>query len=103
MILLLDSMRDRIYPLFHVLTTLAKLMALGGSRAADPENLILIQQLIIQSRSRPRAPNLTTQDRTVLGFLSLFLTPRRLARSAVIIKPSTLSSADQPGIRAELG
>ncbi len=50
------------------------------------------QQLIIHSRSRQRAPNLTTKDRTLLGFLSLFLNPRRLARSAIIIKPSTLLS-----------
>jgi len=62
----------------------------GGSRAVIAENLLLKQQLIIHSRSRQRAPNLTTQDRTVLGFLSLFLNPRRLVWSAVIVKPSTL-------------
>jgi hypothetical protein len=33
---------------------------------------------------------LTTLDRTVPGFVSLFLRPRRLVRSAVIIRPSTL-------------
>jgi transposase InsO family protein len=56
------------------------------------ENLLLKQQLIIHGRSRQRAPNLTTQDRTVLGFLSLFLNPRRIIRAAIIIKPSTLLS-----------
>ena len=64
----------------------------GGSRAVIAENLLLKQQLIIDSGCRQRAPNLTTQDRTVLGFLSLFMNPRRLAESAVIIKPSTLIS-----------
>ena len=54
------------------------------------ENLILKQQLIIHSRSRQRAPNLSTQDRALLGFWSVFLNPRRIARSAIIIKPSTL-------------
>ena len=88
--LLSESMKDAIYLLFHLLTTIAKLIQPGGSRAVIAENLLLKQQLIIHSRSRQRAPNLTTQDRTVLGFLSLFLNPRRLARSAVIIKPSTL-------------
>ena len=83
-------MKDVIYLLYHLLTSIAKLIQSGGSRAVIAENLLLKQQLIIHSRSRQRAPNLTTQDRTVLGFLSLFLNPRRLVRSAVIIRPSTL-------------
>jgi len=85
-------MRDVIYLLFHLLTTLAKLIQPGGGKAVIAENLLLKQQLIIHSRSRQRAPNLKTHDRTLLGFLSLFLKPRRLTRSAVIIKPSTLLS-----------
>ena len=84
------SMKDVIYLLFHLLTTIAKLIRPGGSRAVIAENLLLKQQLIIHSRSRQRAPNLSAQDRTLLGFLSLFLNLRRLVRSAVIIKPSTL-------------
>ena len=83
-------MKDVIYLLFHLLTTLAKLISPGGSRTVIAENLLLKQQLIIHSRSRQRAPNLTTQDRALLGFWSLFLNPRRIARSAIIIKPSTL-------------
>ena len=86
------SMKDATYLLFHLLTTIAKFIQPGGSRAVIAENLLLKQQLIIHSRSRQRAPNLTSEDRTVLGFLSLFLNPRRLLRSAVIIKPSTLLS-----------
>ena len=42
------------------------------------------------SRSPQRAPNLTTQNRALLGFWSLLLNPRRIARSAIIIRPSTL-------------
>jgi putative transposase len=83
-------MKDVIYLLIHLLTTLAKLLRPGGSRTVIAENLILKQQLIIHSRSRHRAPNLSTQDRVLLGFWSLFLNPRRIARSAIIIKPSTL-------------
>jgi transposase InsO family protein len=85
-------MKDTIFLLFHLLTTMAKLIQPGGSRAVIAENLLLKQQLMIHSRSRLRAPNLTTQERTVLGFLSLLLNPRRLVRSAIIIKPSTLLS-----------
>jgi len=76
--------------LFHLLTTLAKLIRPGGYRAVIAENLLLKQQLIIHSRSRQRSPNLSTQQRTLLGFLSLFLSPRRITRAAIIIKPSTL-------------
>ena len=83
-------MKDVIYLLFHLLTMIAKLIRPGGSRAVIAENLLLKHQLIIHSRSRKRAPNLSTQDRTFLGFLSLFLNPRRLMSSAIIIKPSTL-------------
>ena len=83
-------MRGVIYLLFQLLTTLAKLLHPGGGRTVIAENLILKQQLIIHSRSRQRAPNLSTKDRALLGFWSLFLNPRRITRSAIIIKPSTL-------------
>jgi len=76
--------------LFHLITTLTKLIRPGGRRAVIAENLLLKRQLIIHGRSRLRAPNLTTPDRILLGLLSLFLTPRRIARAAIIIKPSTL-------------
>ena len=83
-------MRDVIYLPLHTLTTLAKLIGPGGSRTVIAENLLLKQQLIIHNRSRHRAPNLSTQDRALLGFWSMFLSPRRIAGAAIIIKPSTL-------------
>jgi len=83
-------MKDVIYLLFHLLSTVAKLLRPSGGRTVIAENLILKQQLIIHSRSRQRAPNLSAQDRALLGFWSLFLNPRRIGRSAIIIKPSTL-------------
>jgi transposase InsO family protein len=75
---------------FYLLTTLAKLIRPGGYRTVIAENLLLKQQLIIHSRSRQRSPNLSTQDRTIMGFFSLFLSPRRITRAAIIIRPSTL-------------
>ena len=86
----LYGMKDLIYLLLHLLTTLAKMIKPGGGRAVMAENLLLKQQLIIHSRSRQRAPNLTTHDRVLLGFWTLFMNPRRIARSAIIIKPATL-------------
>jgi len=85
-------MKDVIYLLFDLLTTVAKLLRPGGNRTVIAENLLLKQQLITHSRSRHRAPNLTTQDRAILGFWSLFLNPKRIVRAAIIIKPSTLLS-----------
>jgi putative transposase len=85
-------MKDVIYLLLHLLTTLAKLIRPDGGSAVIAENLLLKQQLIIHSRARQRAPNLTPKDRALLGFMSLFLSPRRMARAAIIIKPSTLLS-----------
>ena len=85
-------MKNIIYLLFHLLTTLAKLIQPGGGRSVIAENLLLKQQLIIHSRSRQRAPNLISQDRALLGFMSLFLSSRRIGRAAIIIRPSTLLS-----------
>jgi len=48
-------MKDGISLLFHLLTTLAKLLRPGGGRAIIAENLLLKQQLIIHSRARERA------------------------------------------------
>jgi putative transposase len=88
--IIFDRMKCTVYMLFHLLTALAKLIMPGGSRAVIAENLLLRQQLIIHSRARQRAPNLTIQDRVRLGFLSLFVNPRRIARLGIIVKPSTL-------------
>ncbi|RLA47262.1 MAG: helix-turn-helix domain-containing protein, partial [Gammaproteobacteria bacterium] len=70
-------MKDVIFLIFHLLTTMTRLLQPGGSRTIIAENLLLKQQLIIHSRSRKRAPNLSAQDRTLLGFWTLFLNPRR--------------------------
>jgi hypothetical protein len=45
-------MRDVIYLLFHLLTTLASLIKPGGARAVIAENLLLKQHMIIHGRSR---------------------------------------------------
>ncbi len=83
-------MKGLLVVLAHLLTTLASLLGPGGSRAIVADSLLLKQQLLIINRSRKRAPNLTATDRILLGFWSLFLSPRRIRRSAVILKSSTL-------------
>ncbi len=39
---------------------------------------------------RRRAPNLRSVDRELFGFCSQLLSPRRLLRTAIILKPATL-------------
>jgi len=72
------------------LATLGTLLGPGGVKAVVAENLLLKHQLLIINRPRRRAPNLCAFQRLLLGFWSLFLNPRRILRSAVILKPSTL-------------
>ena len=83
-------MKNLIVLLYHLLTTLAKLMGPGGAKAVVADSLLMKQQLLVINRSRQRAPNLTVIDRMLLGFWSLFLSPHHIRRAAVILKPSTL-------------
>ena len=62
----------------------------GGVRAITAESLLLKQQLIVLNRSRERAPNLRAADRVLAALLASFIEPRRLLRSAIVIKPSTI-------------
>jgi hypothetical protein len=83
-------MKDLLILLIHLVTTIAKLMGTGGARAVVADSLLMKQQLLVINRSRRRAPNLSTLDRFLFGFWSLFLDPRRIQRAAVILRPSTL-------------
>jgi len=62
----------------------------GGIKAIIAENKLLRQQLIIANRGHKRSPHLTFFDRLCLAFLVGLLSPKRLLKSAIIIKPSTL-------------
>ena len=77
----------------------AKLCGPGGVRAVIAENLLLKQQLIVLRRARQRAPNLTLSDRLLCGFGSLFLTPGRIRKVAIGLRPSTLLAFHQALVR----
>jgi hypothetical protein len=64
------------------------LNSLLGAVAA--ESLAVKHQLLIMKRAQRRAPNLTSWDRLVLGVCALLVSPKRLSKMAVILKPSTL-------------
>ncbi len=83
-------MREFFVLFVHLLVKIAQLMKPGGARAIVAENLLLKQQLLVACRSRQRAPRLSALDRLLFGLGPLFLSTRRIVRSAVLIKPSTL-------------
>jgi len=83
-------MKDLLVLLSHLLTSIATLLGPGGAKAVVADSLLMKQQILIINRTRRRAPTLTALDRFLLGFWSLFLSPRRIQRASVIIRPSTL-------------
>ena len=84
------SVREVLILAVHLVVTCAKLLRPGGVRAVAAESLLLKHQLLIGNRARKRAPNLTTLDRFVLGLIALFVSPRRIAKLGVLVKPATL-------------
>ena len=83
-------MKNLLLLLAHLLTTLARVIKPGGVRAVVAENLLLKQQLLVLNRSRHRAPNLRALERVLFGFWALFLSPHRIRRAAVVLRPSSL-------------
>ena len=63
------------------------------------ENLLLKHQLIVLRRGRRRAPRLTPSDRLLCGFGSLFLSPGRIRKVAIALRPSTLLAFHQALVR----
>lgn len=92
-------MKDVLLTLLHLAVTTAKLCGPGGVRAVIAENLLLKQQLIVLRRSRQRAPNLTVSDRLLCGFGSRFLSPGRIRKVAIGVRPATLLRFHQALVR----
>jgi putative transposase len=83
-------MRELFILIAHLLTTAAKLARPGGLVAVAAESVALKHQLLIMKRGRRRALILNPWDRLLLGVCTLWVSPRRLSKLAVILKPSTL-------------
>jgi putative transposase len=94
-------MRNLLLTLLHVGVVTAKLCGAGGVRAVVAENLLLKQQLIVLRRARKRAPNLTSSDRQLCGFWSIFLRPGRIRKAALALQPSTLLAFHQALVRCK--
>ncbi len=83
-------MRDLAILFIHLIATVAKLLGPGGLRAVIAESLLVKHQLLVLNRPRGRAPNLRPMDRISAGLCVGFMRPARLARSAIVFKPSTI-------------
>ena len=94
-----SRMKDFLLTLLHLAVMTAKLCGPGGVRAVIAENLVLKQQLIVLRRGRRRAPSLTLSDRLLCGFGSLFLSPGRIRKVAIALRPSTLLAFHQALVR----
>ena len=92
-------MKDLLLTLLHLAVMTATLCGLGGVRAVIAENLLLKQPLIVLRRPRQRAPRLTASDRLLFGFGSLFLSPGRIRKVAIGVRPSTLLALHQALVR----
>lgn len=72
------------------ITTLLTLMSKGGIRKLASENILLRQQLIVLSRNKKRSPKPPLSDKILFGWLAIFITPNRLKKIAIILKPTTI-------------
>ena len=86
----ISQMIGKIQFLIHFFVTLAKLIRPGGVKTVRAENLILKHQLMTLTRQRTRAPQLTTFDRVLFGYLAFFISKERLKKIAVSLKPATI-------------
>jgi hypothetical protein len=69
---------------------LLRLMIPGGVRKIIAENMALRQQLISLARHRKRAHRQSIFERITFGFLMALISPKRLCRIAIAVKPATL-------------
>jgi putative transposase len=92
-------MKGLLLALLHLAVMTAKLCGPGGVRAVIAENLLRKQQLIVLRRARQRAPNLALSDRLICALGSLFLSPGRIRKVAIGVRPSTLLAFHQALVR----
>ena len=79
-------MKSSLYLILNIFLACIKLIGPNGQSKLIAENFALRQQLISSTRHMKRAPNLTTTDRIIFGFLLFFIRPKRLTKIAIVIK-----------------
>jgi hypothetical protein len=83
-------MRDGLILMAHLIVTIIRIMAPGGARAIVAESLLLKHHLLILNRSRKKAPKLRALDRILLGLSPMLVSPQRMPKVAVAVRPATL-------------
>ena len=83
-------MRDWLVLMAHLIVTIIRIMAPGGARTVIAESLLLKHQLLILNRSRRKAPPLRALDRILLGLGAILVSPQRILKVAVAVRPATL-------------
>ena len=58
-------------------------------RSVVAESALIRQPLLILNRGRKRSPYLRATDRIAAGLFTLFISPARILRSAIVLKSST--------------
>jgi putative transposase len=83
-------MRDWLVLMAHLIVTIIRIMSPGGDRTVIAESLLLKQKLLILNRSRKRAPKLRALDRILLGLGAMLVSPQRMLKVAIAVRPATL-------------
>jgi putative transposase len=83
-------MRDLLVLMAHLIVTIIRIMAPGGARAVIAESLLLKHQLLVLNRSRRKEPPLRALDRILLGLGATLVSPQRILKVAVAVRPATL-------------
>src|ERR1700730_7460450 len=83
-------MRDWLVLMAHLIVTTIRIVTPGGARAVIAESLLLKHQLLILNRSRKKAPKLRALDRILLGLGAILVSPQRILKVAVAVRPATL-------------
>ena len=83
-------MLDIILMFINFITLFIRLLLLGGGQKVASDNIVLCKQLITMARGVKRSPKLTTSDCIIFGMLASMISPKRLARIAIILKPATI-------------
>ncbi len=92
-------MRAIIQLIFTLLWVLIKVSRPGGTKRLVSENLCLRQQLIILTKGRERAPNLTNLDRLIFGLCSALMSTERMKKFAILLKPATILKIHQAFVK----
>ncbi len=94
-------MRELFVLLAHLVTTLIKLCRHGGLHVVVAESLAVKHQLQVINRTRRRVPRLTPWDRVVFGLCAAWIPVKRLAKCAVVLKPSSFTRFHQALVRCK--